>query len=42
MFLKLNQRKFANIITGEETWIYFIEPVRKIENKIWLTKHREP
>ena len=37
-FPKYNNRSFANIITGDETWIHFYEPKRKIQNKIWATK----
>ena len=36
---KFNQRQFANIATGDETWIHYFEPVTKIGNKIWLTKY---
>ena len=35
---KYNNRSFANIITGDETWVHFNEPKRKIQNKIWATK----
>lgn len=38
-FPKFNQRQFANIVTGDETWVHYFEPVRKVGNKIWLTKH---
>ena len=37
-FPKYNNRSFANIITGDETWIHFYEPKRKIDNKIWQLK----
>ena len=37
-FPKYNNRSFANIITGDETWVHFYEPKRKIPNKIWATK----
>ena len=37
-FPKYNNRSFANIITGDETWVHFYEPKRKIKNKIWATK----
>lgn len=39
MFPNFNQRQFANIVTGDETWVHYFEPVRKVGNKIWLTKH---
>ena len=37
-FPKYNNRSFANIITGDETWVHFYEPKRKIQNTIWATK----
>ena len=37
-FPKYNNRSFAHIITGDETWVYFYWPKRKIQNKIWATK----
>ena len=37
-FPKYNNRSFANIITGDETWVHFYESKRKIQNKIWATK----
>ena len=37
-FLKYNNRSFANIITGDETWVHFYEPKQKIQNKIRATK----
>ena len=33
-FPKYNNRSFANTITGDETWLHFYEPKRKIQNKI--------
>ena len=33
-FPKFNNRSFTNIISGDETWIQFYEPKRKIQNKI--------
>lgn len=38
-FPKYNQRRYAYIATGDETWVYYFEPVGKIGNKISLTKH---
>lgn len=34
MYPKYNNRSFAIIVTGDETWMYFYEPKRKHENKI--------
>jgi len=36
MYPKYVSRSFANIVTGDETWVHFYEPNRKHENKIWL------
>ena len=39
MFPKYDKKQFANVITGDETWVHYFEPVRKVSNKIWATKH---
>ena len=39
MFPKYDKKQFANVVTGDETWIYYFEPVRKVSNKIWATKN---
>ena len=39
MFPKFDKKKMANIVTGEETSVYFFEPHRKAANKIWAVKH---
>jgi hypothetical protein len=41
MFLKYDKKQFANVVTGAETWIHYFEPVRKVSNKIWGTKHNK-
>ena len=33
-----DEKKFANLVTGDETWAYYFEPVRMVSNKIWATK----
>ena len=38
MFTKYDKKQFANVVTGE-TWVHYFEPVRKVSNKIWATKH---
>ena len=38
-FPNYNARSFANVVTGDETWVHFFEPKRKIQNKIWATKY---
>ena len=37
-FPKYNNQSFANITTGDETWVHFYEPKRKTQNTIWATK----
>ena len=39
MFPKYDKKQFANVFTGDETWVHYFEPVRKVSNKIWATKH---
>ena len=39
MFPKYDKKQFANVVTGDETWVHYFEPVRKFSNKIWATKH---
>ena len=41
MFPKYDKKQFANVVTGDETWVHYFEPVRKVSNKIWATKHRK-
>ena len=39
MFPKYDKKQFANFVTGDETWVHYFEPVTKVSNKIWATKH---
>ena len=39
MFPKYDKKQFANFVTGDETWVHYFEPVRKVSNKIWATNH---
>ena len=39
MFPKYDKKQFANVVTGDETWVHYFETVRKVSNKIWATKH---
>ena len=39
MFPKYDKKQFAIVVTGDETWVHYFEPVRKVSNKIWATKH---
>ena len=37
--LKIFPNKVANLVTGGETWFHYLEPIRKVSNKIWATKN---
>ena len=39
MFQTCDKKQFANVVTGDENWVYYFEPVRKLSNKIWASKH---
>ena len=39
MFQTYDIKQFANVATGDENWVYYFEPVRKVSNKISTTKH---
>ena len=39
LYPKFERKGFVNIVTGDETWVHFFEPHRKIDNKIWATRH---
>ena len=39
MFPKYDKKQFAKVVTGDETLVCYFEPVRKVSNKIWATKH---
>ena len=39
MFPKYDKKHFANFVTGNETWVHYFEPIRKVSNKIWAPKH---
>ena len=36
---KFDKNVFNSFVTGDETWVHFFEPQRKINNKIWATKN---
>ena len=38
MFPNYGKKQFANVVTGDETLVYYFEPIRKVSNKIWATK----
>ena len=37
-FLNVDKNKFANVVTGDETWVQLYEPRRKVRNKSWAMK----
>ena len=42
IFPKYEEKKFANVVTGDETWVHYFEPIhaiRKVSNRIWATKN---
>ena len=39
MFQTYDKKQFANVVPGDENRVYYIEPVRKVSNKILATKH---
>ena len=39
MFQTCDKKQFANVVRGDENWVHYFEPVRKVSNKIWGTKH---
>ena len=39
MFPTYGKKQFANVVTDDETWVHYFEPVRKVSNKIWAIKH---
>ena len=42
VYKNCDKRRIAEIVTGDETWIYFFEPHRKSQNKIWRPKGASP
>ena len=39
IFPKYDEKKFANIVTGDESWVHYFELIVKVSNKIWATKN---
>ena len=40
-FSRYDQKIFMNVVTGDESWIHYFEPHRKIRKRVWLTKMQE-
>ena len=41
MYLKYSKKTFDNIVTGDETMVYYFEPKQKVANRIWATKMQD-
>ena len=39
MFPKYSKKSFNNLVTGDETWVYYFEPKHKCSNRVWATKN---
>ena len=39
MFQTCDKKQFVNVVTGDETCVYYFEHVGKVSKKIWATKH---
>ena len=37
-FLKYIKKSFNNLVTGDDTWVYYFEPKQKCSNGVWLPK----
>ena len=38
MFPKYDKKQFANVVTGDETWVHYFEPVRKVSKRPIIAK----
>jgi histone-lysine N-methyltransferase SETMAR len=41
MFPKYDKKQLANVVTGDENFVHYFEPGRKVSNKIWANKHNK-
>ena len=39
VFFKYNKKYLNNLVTGDETWIYYFEPKCKCSNTVWATRN---
>ena len=35
IFPKYDKKQFPNVVTDDETWVHYFEPVRMVSNKIF-------
>ena len=38
MYPKYSKKAFDNVVTGDETWVYYFKSKRKVANQILATK----
>ena len=41
MYNKMGHRQLSELVTGDETWVHFFQPERKIKNQVWIGKKHE-
>ena len=39
IYSKYSKKAFDNLVTGDETWVYYFEPKQKWSEWIWATKN---
>lgn len=39
LYPKYSKNVFSTFVTGDQAWVHFFEPQRKVNNKIWATKN---
>ena len=39
MYQKYYSYRFSDLITGDETWVHFLEPKRKCSIRVWAIKY---
>ena len=39
LFQTCDKKQFANVVIGDETYVYYFEHVKKVSKKIWATKY---
>ena len=39
IFPKYSKKSFNNLVTGDETWVYYFETKCKSSNRVWDTKN---
>ena len=39
IYNKMGHRQLSELVIGDETWVHFFQPERKIKNQIWIGKN---